>query len=71
MENDTRIIKAIAFLDNAIDMLSVVDLKQFHIKSAKTSIRNANTLLRNTKLDVRLLNIEKDIELLKNLVLKK
>lgn len=70
MENDTRIIKAISYLDGALSMLGTMPLKAFHIKQTRTRIRHAMTLLRNTKSDMRMINIEKDINLLKDLIIK-
>lgn len=70
MENDTRIITAISSLNNALDYLDHHPLTSFAIKSAKTSIRKAQTLLRNTRTDFRFNKIEQDIEILKELALK-
>ena len=71
MENDTRLVKAVSYLDNALSSLKVIPLSEFNIKSAKTSVRNARTLIRNTKSDMRIGNIEREIELIKEYILKK
>ena len=71
MENDTRIIKAVAYLDNALYQLDINPIRSGNLKFARTAIRTAQTLLRNTKTDIRMHNLEKEIELVKELVLKK
>lgn len=65
MENDQRIITAISRLESAISSLEVLPLTAFQIKKAKSSVKSAITLLRNTKSNIRLEKIEMDIELLK------
>lgn len=75
MENDSRIIKSISYLTNALYQLNTDDnqkiLLKCNIKRAETLIKNAVTLLKNTKTDLRIQKIEQDIELLKNLLNEK
>jgi len=68
MENDTRIIKAISYLDGALAYLSRIPLSQIDIKYSKTSIRNAMTLLRNTKTDSRIQNLEREVNFIKEIL---
>jgi len=70
MENDTRIVKAISYLENAIYQLEIKPLRKRNIKQSKTAIRNAITLMRNTKSDLRIINIEREINLIKDYILK-
>ena len=68
MENDQRILASISRMETALHCLEAVPLNEFQIKSAKTALRTAMTLLRRTKSNTRLENIERELELLKELV---
>ena len=68
--NNSRILRSMSLIDNALSSLEIVPLKEFNIKNAKTALRGAKTLLKNSKTDLRFLAIEQDIEILKKAVLK-
>jgi hypothetical protein len=68
MENDTRIVKAVAYIENAVGQMHVLPFRDFNRKQAISALRNAKTLLRNTKSDLRMEKIEREMELLKELV---
>lgn len=70
MENETRLVKAVSYLDDALRRLTTVPLNEFQIKTARTSIRNAMTLIRNTKSDFRFLDIEKRLALLEHYIIE-
>jgi len=69
--NNTRILKSISLIENALSQLEVIPLKEWNIKQAKTALRWARTLLKNSKTDLRILAIEQDIELLKKSIVNK
>ena len=68
--NNSRILRSMALIENALSYLEFVPLKEQNIKHAKTALRGAKTLLKNSKTDLRFLAIEQDIEILKKAILK-
>lgn len=65
MENNSRLRKAMSYLNNAISNLDANPMTNFCIKSAKMSIRNAKRLIKNTKSDMRIVKIERELQLIK------
>lgn len=71
MEQEQRIIKAIAYLDNAMEQIATTPFKEFNKKRSFCFIKSAKTLLKNAKMDIRLNRIENQIDMIARVVLAK
>jgi hypothetical protein len=70
MENNSRIIKASSYLENALSYINREKISEFDIKQCRTCIKNALTLIKNSKQDLRLNEIEKRINLIEKVLTK-